>query len=598
MLSSFVVIAIALNSVVTLDRAEFRVDPSATIPVSGEWQAVALKDWWTPDRYELGRHGWYRIRVDLDQALQAPLGILVHRVNMNAEFYLNGEKIASGGRFEEPVSRNWNYPLYAAPPVSLWKVGENIIHVRHVSYAASGSLPELHIGPTEILGPEAETLTLVQSGIARFLFPVTVFISILMLATWLRRRRDRYYLWFSMAIAAWSMYILNMFVRDIWVPIHVWEWLAHFAVDAWVVAFCFFAYQYTGLSLRIMGWVYGVYISVIGIMYATVSLATLDDIVMYTHALSMAFGAHMIVELFRAAARMESVTLYIISGGLVILLGTGIHDWIFQSHWSGQTGIFPLHLHYYSAPLVFGFIAWHLTSRFSVALNEAEILNRELEDRVQDAERELEARFEQINAYEKAHAVMTEQDRLSKEIHDGVGGSLANAIMLTDLIDRSQNPERVPQLKTVLEDALAEVRHLISAMAGDISTTEELCQYVTERVRPTIDGTGIEFALENQIRDMLVLSSNQGLNLARVIMEALNNAIRHADAKHLKMLLGTQEGFLRIDIQDDGVGFSVHETVAGYGLKNMQRRVSDVGGTVEIESSPGVGTQVSVLMPV
>ena len=581
-----------------IDRADFRVDPSPTIPTSGEWQSVVLKDWWTVDRYEQGRHGWYRIRITVDDVVQEPLGILIHRVNMNAELYLNGELIASGGRFEEPVSRNWNYPLYAEPPASLWQLGENVIHIRHISYAASGSLPELYIGPTDVLGPEAETLTLVQSGIARFLFPVTVFISILMLATWLRRRRDRFYLWFSMAIAAWSMYILNMFVKDIWVPIHVWEWLAHFAVDAWVIAFCFFAYQYTGLSLRVMGWVYGAYISIIGLMYAVVSLQTLDIIVMYTHALSMGFGAHMIVELFRAAGRMESVTLYIISGGLVVLLGTGIHDWIFQSHWSGETGIFPLHLHYYSAPLVFGFIAWHLTSRFSVALNEAEILNRELEDRVQDAERELEARFEQINAYEKAHAVMTEQDRLSKEIHDGVGGSLANAIMLTDLIDRSQNAERVPQLKTVLEDALAEVRHLISAMAGDISTTEELCQYVAERVQPAIDGSGVVFKLENHVPKPVMLSSNQGLNLARVSMEALNNAIRHAGAQNLSMSLEISDGQLRLEIRDDGVGFSVHETVAGYGLKNMERRATDMNGSVEIESAAGAGSRVSVLVPV
>ncbi|NKB97130.1 MAG: hypothetical protein GKR90_01330 [Pseudomonadales bacterium] len=428
-----------------------------------------------------------------------------------------------------------------------------------------------------------------------------------MFATWLRRRRDRYYLFFSLAIASWSIYILNMFVREIWLPTGVWEWFAHFSVEAWVIAFCVFAYLYTGLDLRKIRWFYGAYILGVGVFYAVIPLATLDWVVMYTHAFSMAIGAHMIFHLFKAAHRLKSGTLYLISGGLVVLLVTGIHDWIFQSGLSGVTGTFPLHLHYYCAPLVFGFIAWHLTSRFSVALNEAEILNRELEYRVSEAEETLEQRYAQISEFEKSHAVMMEQDRLSKEIHDGVGGSLANAIMLTDLIDRSEKAERVPQLKSLLEGALSEVRHLISAMAGDISTTTELSQYLLERAQPMVDamsqeGVQINLIMSNLLSEDLPLSSNQGLNLARIGVEAINNSFRHANAENIWIELADIPGGVVFSISDDGVGFESSAGTSrlskstGYGLKNMMRRARDIGAELDLAEREAGGTDVRITL--
>ncbi|NKB97129.1 MAG: hypothetical protein GKR90_01325 [Pseudomonadales bacterium] len=170
MLGVFVLLVVSVNSVSVLDRAEFRVDPSPTIPLEGSWQSIPLKDWWTAERYEQGNHGWYRIHFELNELPTERLGILIRRVNMNAEVHLNGELVLSGGRFEEPVARNWNHPLYTTPVQSLFRVGTNTLHVRHASYAVSGSLPEIYIGPASVLSTEAETLALMQSGIADFCF--------------------------------------------------------------------------------------------------------------------------------------------------------------------------------------------------------------------------------------------------------------------------------------------------------------------------------------------------------------------------------------------------------------------------------------------
>jgi signal transduction histidine kinase len=100
------------------------------------------------------------------------------------------------------------------------------------------------------------------------------------------------------------------------------------------------------------------------------------------------------------------------------------------------------------------------------------------------------------------------------------------------------------------------------------------------------------------------LSPALEITLYRVVQQALNNVVRHADATEVHIRVVEDEDVIQCSIQDDGAGFNVEEMSqrvrkqgAGLGLKGMQERVETLHGTFLILSAPGSGTKVFVTIP-
>ena len=85
--------------------------------------------------------------------------------------------------------------------------------------------------------------------------------------------------------------------------------------------------------------------------------------------------------------------------------------------------------------------------------------------------------------------------------------------------------------------------------------------------------------------------------LLRVCQEALANVRKHADARQVRARLCYAGTTVRLTVTDDGKGFDPGGTTAGYGLEGMRDRVSQVGGTVEVASVPGRGTEIIAEVP-
>jgi signal transduction histidine kinase len=86
--------------------------------------------------------------------------------------------------------------------------------------------------------------------------------------------------------------------------------------------------------------------------------------------------------------------------------------------------------------------------------------------------------------------------------------------------------------------------------------------------------------------------------LLRVGQEALANVRQHAQARHVQVRLRYGEGQVGLEVTDDGVGFDLRQPGGGYGLPGMRARAEEAGGRLEVRSSPGGGTTVSVVVPV
>jgi signal transduction histidine kinase len=91
------------------------------------------------------------------------------------------------------------------------------------------------------------------------------------------------------------------------------------------------------------------------------------------------------------------------------------------------------------------------------------------------------------------------------------------------------------------------------------------------------------------------LSNEQQLTIFRIMQECLTNIVKHAKASRVQVNVDCQKNGLQMHIKDDGIGFNLSQTPRNhYGLINIKERARKVGGTVEIQSSPGEGTHVDL----
>jgi signal transduction histidine kinase len=207
---------------------------------------------------------------------------------------------------------------------------------------------------------------------------------------------------------------------------------------------------------------------------------------------------------------------------------------------------------------------------------------------------------------ELAAAEEEERARLSLELHDQLG----------QLVTALQLGLRTLESGIGAGDTSARIREL-ERLADRIA--RETQQLALDLRPPALESLGLPQALENLAGEW---SARTGIDadfhavrpagtrllpevenaLYRVAQEALNNVLKHAGAAHVSILLEYRKGFHRLIVEDDGRGFDVEATLASaekskrLGVRGMRERVARLGGSLEIESSPG-GTTVFVRIP-
>jgi signal transduction histidine kinase len=199
--------------------------------------------------------------------------------------------------------------------------------------------------------------------------------------------------------------------------------------------------------------------------------------------------------------------------------------------------------------------------------------------------------------------VLAERQRLSGEIHDTVAQGFTSIIMLLQAADA--DVERQPaaargHLALALEtarDNLAEARALVAALAP-AGLEPGALDAALRRLAATADGhPGV--AARFEVRGTAVpLPRPAEVMLLRVAQEALANARKHARAGQVIVCLRYGEGQVSLDVTDDGSGFDPGQAAGGYGLPGMRARAEEAGGRLQVRSSPGCGTTVSVTVPV
>jgi signal transduction histidine kinase len=200
-----------------------------------------------------------------------------------------------------------------------------------------------------------------------------------------------------------------------------------------------------------------------------------------------------------------------------------------------------------------------------------------------------------------------EQRRIARELHDEVGQALSavkvELVVAQGRLDRlGGGPDLLRDARASADTALRSVRDLSHLLHPSV-----------------LDDLGLVAALESHIadcrrrKDIAVefistgIEGRQGeeaeLAIYRIVQEALMNVARHSRARTARVRLSAHAGTCRVVIEDDGVGFDVADVERpgrrrGLGLLGIRERVTQLRGTVTIESGPTTGTRIEVELPV
>ncbi|HLY38803.1 MAG TPA: sensor histidine kinase [Candidatus Binatia bacterium] len=193
-----------------------------------------------------------------------------------------------------------------------------------------------------------------------------------------------------------------------------------------------------------------------------------------------------------------------------------------------------------------------------------------------------------------------ERRRLSRDLHDEFGQSLTAVNAYLWLIER-QTPEGEPEQR----GRVAEARRLVNRTLGAMRELSQLLRPAvldTLGLVPSLDALVKSFAASHGIAASLTadelpgrLSATMETALYRVAQEALTNVARHARARHVRVALAALGDELRLEVEDDGVGFPPNgQTATGTGLVGIRERVRSLGGQLTVTSRRGVRLSVQV----
>ena len=219
---------------------------------------------------------------------------------------------------------------------------------------------------------------------------------------------------------------------------------------------------------------------------------------------------------------------------------------------------------------------------------------------------------------EKENILSIEEDarlKLARNLHDGPTQSISAIAMRLNyvrlLLDR--NPERVREelfkLENIARNTTKDVRTLLFTLRPLVLDTQGLKAAVEQLVERlfVVEGEGDgehKLVVDLDIEDIDgQLSPNTQAVAWSVIDESLTNVRKHANAQNVAIKMGIRDGFFVAEISDDGKGFDVEATMdiydqrSSYGLLGLQERAALVNGRTTIESVPGKGTQVTLIVP-
>tara|TARA_R110001583_G_scaffold63230_2_gene185339 strand:- start:2464 stop:4413 length:1950 start_codon:yes stop_codon:yes gene_type:complete len=193
--------------------------------------------------------------------------------------------------------------------------------------------------------------------------------------------------------------------------------------------------------------------------------------------------------------------------------------------------------------------------------------------------------------------------RISRDLHDNIGSQLTfiissidNLKFLTDTTNEKLRT-KLSEINQFAGGTISQLRDTIWAMNKNEISFEDLQSRILTFIEKAKLATNnaIQFNFYANIKSIINFSSIKGVNIFRVIQEAINNSVKYANATGINITITETKDEIEFVVTDNGTGFDLTKIQNGNGLENMQKRINEVGGTILINSQPNKGTSIKIV---
>ena len=541
---------------------------------------------------------WYRHTFDAPAVSEGVWGLLIPYLRGNFAIFVNGQLIGESAPMVRPYAE-FRVPLYFEFPASLLHAGPNTVDIHAVSDRMGSWFAPYYLGPSHEVKPAFAYLHFVQVTLLAATIVALGVVSVLLLGLFWIRTCDTAHGWFAAATSCWALFNWLTLEPHVLIPnAGIWFTLPIIALGWFTIFSAHFVNRLPGCKrpppiVERAFVAFGVAGSLLVMWHSQVVVSTSWAQSFLWQPGLLLLSGYIVWQLLRATLRNPNFEVRLWLSAAVLALVVGLRDYL----WDMNVVLYGT-FHYLSYIVSFVLIALAITllARVSRALTEAETLNRELEDRVAAKRIELAHNYERLKDLERERTISAERERMTADMHDGIGGQLVHALAVIE-----NNPQFQP-MEPILRGALDDLRLIIDSadpMEGDLLVVLSNFRSRNER---RVQAGGVSFLW--QVTDLPALPDfgpHKILQVLRILQEALTNVLKHAKATQVTVRTGSAvdeagRTTVIVDVMDDGTGF-VPGNVAGRGLGNMRRRAQELGGSVDLTATEK-GSRLRLILPV
>lgn len=526
---------------------------------------------------------WFRLQLERPGDT-VPRSLYFFRYNRLIDVWFNGYRIGGDTRVPGRHTQAWNHPLLVNLQPGSWRDGPNEVLIRFEGTWLGGAFYEFAYGATAELEREHELRYFRQQTLNHWVLMFGLFGCCLALLLWLQRRQDSLYLLFAGASACSVVVATHMVIYHNPLPYHIWLVLVHVAIDVWVNLLYRFLQELlqlrsprgnrlmTGILLLSLAW----HLLMLETWWWTGAYVL--------HFAGLLCMLVLLGRIFAMAWHQPRSLAAMVSLVVLVQAAFFIRDaWVVMSV-ADESWRSAFHISLFTFPLMQLVFLVTLVQRFVQALDTAEELNRELEDKVEASRRIIEQSFHEKRLLELEQATDRERANIYRELHDDVGSKLLSIV----------HAGRDTRMGLLAATALESLRDAVSRANYPEQRLAAFLHDLREETELRLKGSGheVQWRQPPQLPE-LTLSSQQAFHLNRIFKEVVSNIIRHASARKVLVIVSQDESSWQFLVNDDGTGFST-AAPCGNGIRNLSARAEEIGAAIAWRSAPAQGTTVSV----
>jgi signal transduction histidine kinase len=534
---------------------------------------------------------WYRVHVPAanDEAMALYLPRLV---TLSAAVLARTDKGWLALLDNQHAEREqWVQPLWLPLP-GVGARGMDVVVALPVPVGSYHAVSRIWIGPREQLEKHWLWRVRAQTGLPQAVSLTLAVLGLFALTLWLRRPDEGIYGLFALGATAWMVRNLHYYVTLPASPAgQDWFWWATHASMGWVMLTALlFALRFADRRTRWLEWALVASVTVVSVISMPLWLRQLDMVVLqYTVTAAVAaIGTAWVAWL---AWRERRTELRIMSVALIVGVVIGGHDLAVLAGWAWPEHFFLMPF----ATLIVMISFLHAVQRRYVgAVEQVQAENSQLQEDLDEQVSVLQMQNAQLREAERQQALLLERQRIMADMHDGLGSSLLSA-----LVAMEQGSMSHEQCVEVLRECVDDLRLVIDSLEPVGHDLVSLLATMRYRLGKRLQVGGLKLDWDVQdLPPLPWLEPPDALHVLRLMQEALNNVLKHAQASRVRMVTRHHGSYVEIRVEDDGAGFDLQSIQHGRGLKSQIKRAQRLGGKLRIDSQPGMGTRLSLRLPV